>query len=283
MVKRGFIILAVVTVFWCILPGFIYLWITCHPHREPVVLSPHAYGLEFEDVTLKTGDDLSIAGWFLPAKESSNREGEAGLLFVHGYGENRDSMLDQAAYLHYRYGYSILLIDIRGHGKSSNYFYTYGITEARDTNAGLLFLKQHLGGQALTGTWGFSAGTSAIINSMNSQNMMLDFMILESPPLLDQIDLSLPVIFTELMTGMNLRKSSCRTIFKNIKIPILAVAGEREHEYVENIRWMERHFNNSLSRAVIIPQAGHGGCWSARFKIELNQFLMDLRIASESV
>ncbi|MCD4655261.1 alpha/beta fold hydrolase [bacterium] len=228
--------------------------------------------------TLLTADGLYISGWFLPGKENSNTQKDTGFLLVHGYGENRDGMLDQAAYLNKKHGFSVLLIDLRGHGKSSNSFYTYGVTEAEDIRAGLLYLKQNLSDQALIGAWGFSAGVKSIIQALDLQKTTLDFAILESVPLCELLEPSLDVIFVECMKlqKCNLVNSSDTEIFKNIDIPMLVVAGEREGTILENLRWMENHFSHSLSRGLVIPGANHGGCWKALFKTETDRFVSEM-------
>lgn len=63
------------------------------------------------EVTVPADDGTRLAGWYLPGDNG------AGLVLAHGASGTRASVLDQAAVLR-RHGYSLLLLDARGHGRS---------------------------------------------------------------------------------------------------------------------------------------------------------------------
>jgi dienelactone hydrolase len=73
--------------------------------------SPSSVGLEFEDVSLRTSDGVTLATWYVP---SSNG---AAVVLRHGAGSTRSDVLDVAEVLA-RAGFGVLLIDARGHGDS---------------------------------------------------------------------------------------------------------------------------------------------------------------------
>ncbi len=101
--------------------------------RTAVTTTPDALGLEFESATLMTTDDVELAAWYLPG---TNR---GGIVVVHGAGSTRSSVLDQAAVL-VDNGYSVVLIDARGHGDSDGTAMDFGWYGDWDITAGVEFL-----------------------------------------------------------------------------------------------------------------------------------------------
>jgi fermentation-respiration switch protein FrsA (DUF1100 family) len=101
-----------------------------HPQREVLMETPAEYGLEYEEVMLKTEDGLTLRGWYVPGTNG------AAIIAQHGYGASRQGVLGDAAVLS-RQGYSVLMFDWRGHGESEGNLVTFGIYEIRDVQAAL--------------------------------------------------------------------------------------------------------------------------------------------------
>lgn len=82
-----------------------------YPERE-VVQTPLDIGVEYEEVTLQTNDNVTISGWYIPAKH------ERGvLLFCHGNAGNISHRLASISIFH-NVGLSVMIFDYRGYGKS---------------------------------------------------------------------------------------------------------------------------------------------------------------------
>lgn len=81
------------------------------PSRK-ITATPAKIGLDFEQVTITTSDNVRIRGWFLPAQQA-----KGVLLFFHGNAGNISHRLDSLAIFH-RLGLSTLIIDYRGYGES---------------------------------------------------------------------------------------------------------------------------------------------------------------------
>ncbi len=100
---------------YCGLIAFVYV-------RQPKMLyyptkqieqTPAAIGLSFDEVTFKTTDGMTISGWYIPAPDA-----RAVLLFCHGNAGNISHRLDSIRIFH-DLGFSILIFDYRGYGKSA--------------------------------------------------------------------------------------------------------------------------------------------------------------------
>lgn len=74
--------------------------------------TPAQIGLPYEDIHLKTSDDISLHGWYVPATQPRGT-----VLFLHGNAGNISHRLDSVQMFH-RLGYSTLIFDYRGYGSS---------------------------------------------------------------------------------------------------------------------------------------------------------------------
>lgn len=81
------------------------------PTRK-IVSTPELLGLSYEDVALKTQDNVVLHAWFVPAENAKKT-----LLFFHGNAGNISHRLQSIQTFH-DLGLSVLIIDFRGYGKS---------------------------------------------------------------------------------------------------------------------------------------------------------------------
>ncbi|MFQ5877425.1 MAG: alpha/beta hydrolase [Acidobacteriota bacterium] len=79
-------------------------------------VTPAALALPYEDVSVRTGDGVRLHGWFIPAA-CDRSAAPLTLLFFHGNAENISPYITLAR-LTRDAGYSLLLIDYRGYGRS---------------------------------------------------------------------------------------------------------------------------------------------------------------------
>jgi len=76
-------------------------------------MTPRAAGLEYADVELAAEDGVRLHGWWIPADSA-----RGAALLLHGNAGNISHRIGYAIMFH-RLGYSTLLIDYRGYGKST--------------------------------------------------------------------------------------------------------------------------------------------------------------------
>ena len=84
-----------------------------YPFRE-LFQTPADWGLEFEDVTVRTKDGVQLHGWYIPHPQS-----QQVLLFFHGNAGNISHRRDSIEIFH-RLGLNVFIIDYRGYGKSQD-------------------------------------------------------------------------------------------------------------------------------------------------------------------
>ncbi|MEW6419687.1 MAG: alpha/beta hydrolase [Nitrospirota bacterium] len=101
---------------YLVILGFVYVRqgsMIYYPVRE-ISNTPRDIGLDFEEVTLKTKDGVTISAWYIPARH------ERGVvLFCHGNAGNISHRLDSIRIFH-DLKLSVLIFDYRGYGKSED-------------------------------------------------------------------------------------------------------------------------------------------------------------------
>jgi fermentation-respiration switch protein FrsA (DUF1100 family) len=102
-------------------------------HKMPK-RTPADEGLTFIDAGVQSADGLKLVGWYIPGTNG------ATIIFLHGYKNDRSSMLGSAAMFH-RHGYGVLLIALRGHDHSDGDRITFGHLELQDVDAWYRFLS----------------------------------------------------------------------------------------------------------------------------------------------
>ena len=126
--------------------------------RSPIYRRPDEYGLEFEEVTFPATDGIALEGWYLPAKEPSNkivisnhfspanRYGYAG----HLKGWRNAGGFEVNFLPHYKAlveaGYNVLCYDLRNHGTSAlgqNGGYNPSLFEYKDVLGSLDFVRSN--------------------------------------------------------------------------------------------------------------------------------------------
>lgn len=78
-----------------------------------VETTPHDYGLAYEPLSLLTSDGERLDAWFVAQEQA-----RASVLILHGNAGNISHRMDTIAMFH-RLGYSVLIFDYRGYGRST--------------------------------------------------------------------------------------------------------------------------------------------------------------------
>ena len=74
--------------------------------------APSAWGMQYEDVTLTTDDDVELHGWYIPGQDKAKT-----LLFFHGNAGNISHRGESVSIFH-DLGLNVLIFDYRGYGQS---------------------------------------------------------------------------------------------------------------------------------------------------------------------
>lgn len=138
----------------CVLWGVYGSSQVVHQPRYRPTNNPGDYGLQWQELSLKTSDGLRISAWLI---RHPNPKGT--LLLFHGFGTSKADLLDCASALRTAGSYQLLLIDFRGHGLSEGEILSFGKWEVLDVEAALHLVDQDPISRGLpVGCWGISMG-----------------------------------------------------------------------------------------------------------------------------
>jgi pimeloyl-ACP methyl ester carboxylesterase len=122
-------------------------------------------------IELRSASRSTLRGWYAPG-----RPGAGAVLLLHGIGASCRDMLGRARFLASA-GYSVLLVDFRGHGESSAARSTYGSLESHDARAAVEFLRAAAPEERI-GVIGISMGGAAAL--LGSAPLPVEAIVLES-------------------------------------------------------------------------------------------------------
>jgi dipeptidyl aminopeptidase/acylaminoacyl peptidase len=120
--------------------------------------SPAEVGLAFEEVAFKSRDGLLLKGWWIPAPDS-----DQAIIQLHGHGGSMDPDIQYLPAWNAA-GFSVLMFDFRGHGRSQGNISTFGYLERYDVQGAIQFLKAEKGIRRIA-LVGFSLGGMVAILS----------------------------------------------------------------------------------------------------------------------
>jgi pimeloyl-ACP methyl ester carboxylesterase len=135
---------------------------------SPIDLAPGTTSL-----LLKCTNGIKLGAWYC----AGSTESPLVILF-HGYSSEKSGTLPEAmAFL--KLGLSVLLVDFRGSGDSSESYTTVGFDEAQDVAAATRYALAHLPHRRLV-LYGQSMGAAAILRAVNSCGVQPDAIIVEA-------------------------------------------------------------------------------------------------------
>ena len=118
------------------------------PERYPPAATPDSLGLAYEPVEFESADDgLTLRGWWIHSRDSGR-----AVILVHGRNSNRSGidppqgtdggLLRQTKGI-VEQGYSVLTLDLRGHGQSDGDRYSlgFGQLERRDVLGAIAYVQ----------------------------------------------------------------------------------------------------------------------------------------------
>ena len=127
-----------VIVYGLLLIGTVSLYVfltSIHPPRHITKMTPADLGLDYEDISIFTDDNVKLAGWFIPAKNIEKK----AIIICHGYPADKGDVLSFATFLHN--DFNLLFFDFRSMGKSEGKITTAGWNERRDFLAAVEYIK----------------------------------------------------------------------------------------------------------------------------------------------
>ncbi len=209
----------------------ISLWGFYSSIRPPKIISPltpRELKMDYEDVSFRTVDGLTLRGWYI----LSAKKTEKTLILLHGYPADKGNILPALAFLHE--DFNLLLFDFRYLGESEGSYSTAGAKEVQDLLAAIQFLKSR--GVEKVGVWGFSTGGAvalmalekapeirAVISESSYASLAEMAFELMRIPVLNYPIAYLISFWAKLFLGIDLREASPADRIRNTTVPILLI------------------------------------------------------------
>ena len=148
-----------------------------HSELDVVKERPSDMALTYEAFDARNPQGIRIAGWWLPAHNPA-----ASIVMVHGFGQNKGSMLGRAALL-VGAGFNVALIDLRARGESGGDRADMGPGAAYDVLAATDALRaSRLHTDLPLVAYGFSHGARAVLFAAVQAPQRFAALIAEAPP-----------------------------------------------------------------------------------------------------
>jgi len=135
---------------------------------SPIDLAPATISLR-----LDCTNGTTLGAWYCPGRSEKPL-----VILFHGYASEKSGTLPEAkAFL--EMGLSVLLVDFRGSGDSSDSYTTVGFKEAEDVAAAMLYAREHWHHREVV-LYGQSMGAAAILRAVNSCGVRPDAIVVEA-------------------------------------------------------------------------------------------------------
>lgn len=204
------------------------------------VIGPPPADLHAEVVSFPCASGTRISGWLVRGKP-----GGGAVLLLHGVRSDRRQMVGRARFLRAE-GYSILIIDLPGHGESGGDRISFGYREAEGVGAAVRFMRHTLPGERI-GVIGVSMGAASVV--LSSESPPPDAVVLESmyptieEAVADRLKIRLgaqgnilaPLLLDQLPLWLDISADQLRPIdhLSSLDAPVLIAAGTDDRRTTE--------------------------------------------------
>ena len=225
----------------------------------------------FEELTIEAFDGLTLQGYYLPAKEPTNKL----VVFAHGYLGNALDMGLFGQYYYEELGYNMFTPNLRGHGKSEGDYYGFGWHDRLDLQQWINVLIEKLGEETEIVLHGLSmGGATVLMTSGEDLPSNVKAIVADSPytsvydlfayqmermfHLPDKPILPTTSLVTQLRAGYSLTEASALEQVKKTNIPILYMTGGSDTFVPTEMTEELFKQTNSESEIYAYPGANHG-------------------------
>lgn len=228
-----------------------------------------------EELTTTSYDGLQLYARFFPAyPEEPQRRGKKTVLLFHGYRAFAHSDFCGSMPLLHQWGYDLLLVDQRSHGKSEGEYIGFGALERFDVLRWCQVMNERLGTQQPMVLAGLSMGAATVLMAAGLQlpqnvcGVLADCGFTSPYDILCSVTknkyhlspaLLVPAVelFSRSLAGYSLKDASTLDAMTHCKVPVLFIHGEADN-FVPS--WMTQAAYEACptrKQLFTVPGAGH--------------------------
>lgn len=271
--RRRALLLALVEMpfFVFVIGPFAYVWAGTRPVPAAVTgVTPLDYGASsYEQVSIKAGTDVSLAGWYVPPRSTPGPV----VIVLHGAYADRRGALEHARPL-LADGYGVLLYDQRALGESSGKSLSFGWYDGADLLAAVDWLKSRpeVDPQGI-GALGLSLGAHIALNAAYQKplavsSLWLDGMQaqrIEDYPQAENTGERFATFINRLILKMaEIRLGqpappAFTSIIRELDQPRMVLVAGAQDDFERRVNQRYADIAGSKAQVWIIPDAGHVG------------------------
>lgn len=251
--------------------------------------NPKTYGMAYEDVSLISRDGSTrLAGWYIPSESN-----ERVILFVHGRNASRTAaygsapaedgtqpipgrLLELTSALN-KAGFSVFLIDLRGHGQSGDGRFSFGVKERLDVLAAIDWLKAKGYQPGKIGVLGLSLGAASSIGATVAEPavgaLVIDSSFAELTPIVEskwveesglpKIFLSSTKLMVRLMYGWNMAAVNPSEEISRVSPRPLMIIACQDDIVVPAVHFQNLKAAAPAAKTWVLPHCIHGMTYNA--------------------
>ncbi|MFS0671842.1 alpha/beta hydrolase [Ornithinibacillus sp. 179-J 7C1 HS] len=244
---------------------------------------------EFEHIEMTSRDGLLLQGYFLEAKEPTNKL----VIAAHGYLGRGSDMALYGQYYYEELGYNFFTADSRGHGRSEGDYYGFGWPDRLDYMDWINLLVEKLGPETEIILHGLSMGAATVLMTAGEDLSDNVKVVIADSPYTSVHDLfsyqinrmfhlpSFPFIHstsvvTKAKAGYSFKEASALEQVKKAEVPILYITGNAD-TFVPTEMTQELYQNTkSKAELVTFDNANHGESFVSdeeKYKKVVKEFL----------
>lgn len=247
----------------------------------------------FEQLSLTSRDGLELSGYYLPAKEPTDKL----VILTHGYLGNALQMGLFGEYYYEELGYSLFMPDARGHGKSAGEYYGFGWHDRLDLIDWTKLFIENFGAETEVVYHGLSMGAATVLMASGEGELpkQVKAIVADSPyqsvyglfayqmrrmfylpafPLLDSTSL-----LTKMKAGYSFREANSLHSVEKTTVPIFYIHGESDTFVPTEMTRELVDATRSETESLFVPSANHGESFvlaEEAYKQTLNSFLANV-------
>lgn len=244
------------------------------PQDRILTSTPASFGCHFWEIDFPSRDGLLLSGWLIEGKPD-----KVPIIFSHGLFRDRRELLERAAKLS-QHGHSVLIFDLRCHGKSQRKTISLGYQERLDVLGASDFVLDRFGVRRVV-VAGVSMGAVASIFAATESPQSVEAIIADSPfdTLVDTVGrhtelfLQIPTRpFSDIFIWNLTREAefsadqldTIRAVSTLNELPVLLLYGERDSRMARNVATnLYEAIPTVRKRLLFFENADHGGAFDS--------------------
>ena len=236
--------------------------------------NPADYNLEYENISFKTKDGLTLKGWFIQTKNTKAKN--KAIIVGHGFPFDKNNIIHATHFL--AKNFSLLYYDFRYFGESEGSYTTLGYKEAKDMQSAIDYLKKEKNITKI-GIFGFSlsAATALMTDTKDVKAIVADSSYSSADQALHDIYWIFPLftkypfiwmtrLYAKLFLNIDIKDISPLESVKNIQKPILFIHGANDNQ-LPSTHSQILNDNAPNSEFWLVENAGHGASYAINPRI----------------